>query len=87
MICFTKSLALQAAPFDIQVNAIAPGPIATRMTAEWGEALTEAFLARIPLHRYGTPEEVAEVALLLASDRVGFMTGETINLNGGILMD
>jgi NAD(P)-dependent dehydrogenase (short-subunit alcohol dehydrogenase family) len=87
VICFTKSLALQAAPYGINVNAIAPGPIATSMTEAWGQELTEAFMEKIPLHRYGTPEEVAEVALLLASDRAGFITGEVIDINGGLLMD
>ncbi len=87
VMCFTKSLALQAAPYGINVNAIAPGPIATRMTEEWGAALNDAFVAKIPLHRYGRPEEVAEVALLLASDRAGFITGEIIDVNGGLLMD
>jgi len=87
VICFTKSLALQAAPYGIQANAIAPGPITTRMTAEWGPELTEAFVEKIPLHRYGTPDEVAEVALLLASDRASFITGEVIDINGGLVMD
>ncbi len=87
VICLTKSLALQAAPFGIRANAIAPGPIATRMTEEWGPELTAAFVEKIPLHRYGQPEEVAEVALLLASDRAGFITGEVIGINGGLLMD
>ena len=44
-------------------------------------------MEKIPLHRYGRPEEVAEVALLLASDRAGFITGEVIDINGGLLMD
>jgi len=87
VICFTKSLALQAAPYGINVNAIAPGPIATSMTEAWGSELTQAFVEKIPLHRYGTPEEVAEVALLLASDRAGFITGEVIAINGGLVMD
>ncbi len=87
VICFTKSLALQAAPYGINVNAIAPGPIATSMTEAWGRELTEVFVEKIPLHRYGTPEEVAEVALLLASDRAAFITGEVINVNGGLVMD
>jgi NAD(P)-dependent dehydrogenase (short-subunit alcohol dehydrogenase family) len=87
VICFTKSLALQAAPYGINVNAIAPGPIATAMTDAWGPKLKEAFVEKIPLHRYGSPEEVAEVALLLASDRAGFITGEVIDVNGGLVMD
>lgn len=87
VMCFTKSLALQAAPYHVNVNAIAPGPISTRMTAEWGKDLNDAFLEKIPLHRYGTPEEVAEVALFLASDTTGFITGEIIDINGGLVMD
>ena len=87
VICFTKSLALQAAPYGINVNAIAPGPIATSMTEAWGQELTEAFLEKLPLPRYGAPEEVAVGALLLASDRAGFITGEVIDINGGLLMD
>jgi 3-oxoacyl-[acyl-carrier protein] reductase len=87
VICFTKSLALQVAPYGINVNAIAPGPIATPMTDAWSENLNKAFVEKIPLYRYGTPEEVAEVALLLASDRAGFITGEVIDINGGLVMD
>jgi len=87
VICFTKSLALQAAPFNINVNAIAPGPISTRMTEEWGEELNRSFVEKIPFKRYGKPAEVAEVALFLASDKASFITGETINVNGGLLMD
>ena len=87
VLCLTKSLALQAAEFNITVNAIAPGPIATHMTAEWGEEINRAFREKIPLKRYGTPEEVAEVALFLASDRSSYITGEIIDVNGGLVMD
>ena len=87
VLCFTKSLALQAAPYGINVNGIAPGPISTRMTKEWGEEVNRAFVEKIPLKRYGKPEEVAELALFLASDRSDYMTGEIIDLNGGLVMD
>lgn len=87
VLCLTKSLALQAAEFNITVNAIAPGPIATHMTAEWGEEINRAFREKIPLKRYGTAEEVAEVALFLASDRSSYITGEIIDVNGGLVMD
>ncbi len=87
VICFTKSLALQAAAFNINVNAIAPGPISTRMTEEWGEDVNRAFREKIPLKRYGTPEDVAEVALFLASERSNYITGEIIDVNGGLVMD
>ena len=87
VMCFTKSLALQAAPFQINVNAIAPGPITTRMTEAWGKELAEAFIAKIPLKRYGSPEDVAEAALFLASDKARYITGEIIDVNGGLIMD
>ena len=87
VICFTKSLALQAAPFNINVNAIAPGPIATKMTEVWGEELNRIFREKIPLKRYGTPADVAEVALFLASDKSNYITGEVIDINGGLIMD
>jgi len=87
VICLTKSLALQAAPFNIQVNGLAPGLIATKMTEEWGEELTKAFIEKIPLKRSGTPADVAEAALFLASDRSDYITGEIIDVNGGLLMD
>ena len=87
VMCLTKSLALQAAPHNIQVNAIAPGPIATKMTEEWGDELTKAFIEKIPLKRYGTPQDVAEAALFLASNRSDFITGEIIDVNGGLVMD
>ena len=87
VICFTKSLALQAAPYGINVNAIAPGPILTRMTEEWGQEINRAFVEKIPFKRYGKPEDVAEVALFLASDKSSYITGEIIDVNGGLLMD
>jgi len=87
VICFTKSLALQAAPYGINVNAIAPGPVLTEMTGQWGEELNRAFIEKIPFKRYAKPEEVAEVALFLASDSSRYITGEIIDVNGGLLMD
>jgi 3-oxoacyl-[acyl-carrier protein] reductase len=87
VMCLTKSLALQAAPHNIQVNAVAPGPIATKMTEDWGEELTKAFIDKIPLKRYGTPQDVAEAVLFLASDRSDFITGEIVDVNGGLVMD
>lgn len=87
VMCFTKSLALQNAPYGITANAIAPGPIATRMTDAWGEELNRAFVEKIPLKKYGTPADVAQVALFLASDRSRYLTGEIIDVNGGLLMD
>ena len=57
------------------------------MTEEWEEELKKAFINKIPLKRYGTPEDVAEVAIFLASDKSNFITGEIIDVNGGLIMD
>ena len=87
VICFTKSLALQAAPFGINVNAVCPGPTRTPMTDAWGEKANADFAAKIPLKRYGEPEEIAQAVLFLASDRSRYITGEIIDVNGGLVMD
>jgi 3-oxoacyl-[acyl-carrier protein] reductase len=87
IICLTKSLAQYGAPHGIRVNAVCPGPIATNMTAEWDRATNEAFTAKIPMHRYGTADEVAKTILFLLSDGAGYITGEIIDVNGGLIMD
>jgi len=87
VMCLTKSLALYAAPFGINVNCICPGPIKTPMTASWGAAVNKSFAEKIPFKRYGTPEEVAEAVCFLASDRARYITGETMDVNGGLVMD
>ena len=87
VICLTKSLALQAAPYGITANAVAPGPIDTPLTRQWDERTSREFAAKIPLGAFGEPEDVAEVVAFLASDRARFITGEIIDVNGGFLMD
>jgi 3-oxoacyl-[acyl-carrier protein] reductase len=87
VICFTKSLALQAAPYKINVNAVCPGPAATEMTAVWGQETNEAFAAKIPWQEYGRPEDVAEAVAFLASDKARYITGEILDVNGGLVMD
>ena len=87
VICFTKSLALQAAPFGINVNAVCPGPTKTPMTDAWGEKANEEFAAKIPFKRYAEPGEIAEAILFLASERSRYVTGEILDVNGGLIMD
>jgi hypothetical protein len=81
IICLTKSLALYAALYNVTVNCVCPGPTATPLTDEWGEELNTSFAAKIPLKRYGTPQEVAEAICFLASDRANYITGETLDVN------
>ena len=83
---FTKSMARELGSRGITVNAIAPGFIQTAMTAGLPEAVQKAFLQQIPLGRFAAPEEVAELALFLASDAAGYVTGQVIGINGGLYM-
>jgi len=87
VICLTKSLAKQLAPYGINVNAVAPAWIETDMMKEWPKETKESILKQIPLGRFGKPEEVAEAVVFLVSEGAGFITGATIDINGGILMD
>jgi 3-oxoacyl-[acyl-carrier protein] reductase len=87
VMCLTKSLARELAPFNINVNAIAPGVIATDMTQAITGGDWDRYLATIPLGRVGSVRDVAEVALFLASERAGYLTGEIIDVNGGQFMD
>ncbi len=84
VIGFTKSLAKEVAPYNIRVNAVAPGFISTEMTAELGEKAREKFMKMIPLQRFGTADEVAKVVLFLLSDESQYITGQTIQLDGGL---
>ena len=87
VMCFTKSLALQAAPYRINVNAVCPGPAKTEMTDAWGEKANLEFASKIPFKEYARPEDIAEAVLFLASDRAGYITGEILDVNGGLVMD
>ena len=86
LVGFTKSLALEVASRDITVNCVAPGFIDTDMTQALGPSQREALLARIPLGRLGTPDDVANAVLFLASPRAAYITGATLHVNGGMLM-
>lgn len=83
----TRSLARQTAEYGITVNALAPHAIETDMSAQWSQEKRRTVIEAIPLKRMGTPLEVAKAALFLVSDDAAFITGETLNINGGYLMD
>ena len=84
IIQLTKTLAVAWARDGIRVNAIAPGFIATKMTeVSQSGAVNDGILQRTPLGRWGTPEDIAGAALFLASPAAGFITGETLNIDGG----
>ncbi|MCY7837644.1 SDR family NAD(P)-dependent oxidoreductase [Bacillus haynesii] len=83
----TMHLAKELASHRIHVNAVCPGPIETDMSKQWSEEYRAAVVERIPLKMIGSPEHVANVVAFLASDKSDFMTGETININGGTYMN
>jgi 3-oxoacyl-[acyl-carrier protein] reductase len=83
---FTKSLAREVAHLGITVNAIAPGFIDTEMTRKLPEQVREVWLNQVPMKRWGEPEEVAQLVSFLASKSAGYITGQTIHINGGLFM-
>jgi len=85
IIGFTKSIALELGSRSIRCNAIAPGFIETEMTGQLDEKVVEEWRKAIPLKRGGTPEDVAQLALFLASDLSTYITGQVINVDGGML--
>lgn len=84
---FTKALARESAFKGITVNAIAPGYINTEMVAAVPEEVMKKIVSQIPVGRIGKPEEIARAVLFLAADEAGFITGETISVNGGHHME
>ena len=86
LIAFTKTVAREFAGRGITCNAVAPGFIDTPMTQVLPDNAKEALIARIPLERLGTPEDVAEGVIFLASDRATYITGHVLNINGGMFM-
>ena len=82
----TRALARELASRNITVNCVAPGFIATDMTAGLPEAQQQALLTQIPLGQLGTPEDIAHAVAFLASPQAGYITGQELNVNGGMYM-
>jgi len=87
VIALTRSMAFELAPYGITVNAVAPGRIESPMATDTAEAVNERILQRIPMGRVGRIDEVAYVFIFLASDGASYITGETVDVNGGWLID
>ena len=86
VIGLTKTLAREVASRGIRVNAVAPGFIDTEMTRNLDETIRQKLIEQIPLSRLGLPEDVARCVSFLVSDKSSYITGQVINLNGGMLM-
>jgi 3-oxoacyl-[acyl-carrier protein] reductase len=86
MIGMSKALAQEVAPRGVTVNCIAPGFIETAMTDALNEKQREMLLSRVPARRLGKPADVAALAVYLASDEAGYVTGQTFHVNGGMAM-
>ena len=86
LIGLSKSAAKELAPRGITVNAIAPGYIATDMTDQITGQAKESLITKIPLGRIGSPSDIAASALFLASDEAGYITGQTLTVDGGMVM-
>jgi 3-oxoacyl-[acyl-carrier protein] reductase len=85
LIAFTRSVAREVGPRNITVNAIAPGFIVTDMTDKLSPETKDAILARIPLGRFGTAGDVAELTAFLAGEAAGYITAQVISIDGGVL--
>jgi 3-oxoacyl-[acyl-carrier protein] reductase len=86
LIGFSRCLANEVGPFGITVNCVAPGMIETAMFGAFAEATRLAGLEKIPLKRFGSPGDIAAAVAFLASDDAGYITGTTLDVNGGLFM-
>ena len=86
VIGFTKSVAREVADRGITVNAVAPGYVETELTGGLPENIKEQILDQVPMRRFGEPEEIAEVVAFLAGDGAAYVTGQTITVDGGMVM-
>lgn len=87
VMCLTKSLAKELAPYGVRVNAVSPGVVETDMTRMITKGDWSFYLSQIPMGRVGTTQEVAKAVLFLASEEAAYITGEILDINGGQLMD
>jgi len=86
VIGFTKSTARELASRNINVNCVAPGYIDTDMTNKLNDAIKQSFVEGIPLKKIGKPEDVSNAVLFLASDEADYITGQTLCVDGGMVM-
>jgi 3-oxoacyl-[acyl-carrier protein] reductase len=86
MIGFTKSVAREVAGRGITANSVAPGYVETELTGALPENVKEQILGQVPVGRFGEPEEIAEVVAFLAGERAAYVTGQTIAVDGGMVM-
>ena len=87
LLYLTRHLAKEFGPFGIYVNAICPGQIVAYMTRHWTEEHKKELISETPLRRLGYPDDVAKAILFLSSDLSSYVNGESINVNGGYIMD
>ena len=86
MIGFSKSLAQEVAPRNVTVNCVAPGFIETAMTDKLNDKQKEAILGAVPMKRMGSGDDIAAAVTYLASNEAGYVTGQTLHINGGMAM-
>jgi 3-oxoacyl-[acyl-carrier protein] reductase len=86
IIGFTKALAKELAPSGIRVNCVSPGFILTEMNEKFNESELEEILEEIPLGKFGTTADVANAVIFLASENASFITGQTLSVNGGMVI-
>ena len=86
IVAMSKSLAIEYAKKNININCISPGFISTAMTDKLDEKFKEAILAKIPSNKLGKPEDIANAAIFLSSDQSDYINGETIHVNGGMYL-
>lgn len=87
VVYLTRHFAAETAKYGIYVNAVCPGPIETDMSKDWSKEYKKRVINKVPLNKLGSPKDVAQGVLFLASNMSDFITGESLNINGGSFMD